>query len=88
MFALSYNGCMTTGHETAPPTNIIASQSLVFVDGIPAIVEGDKIYHSNHDGSAIGSSNVYINGKKAIHIGDSFTCGDHSAQGSSNVFIG
>lgn len=89
MFAASYNGCLTTGHETAPPTTITATQSVVFINGVAALVEGDKIVpHAGHEGSVIGTSNVFINGKRMIHIGDSVTCGDHVAQGSPTVFIG
>jgi uncharacterized Zn-binding protein involved in type VI secretion len=46
---------------------------------------GDNPPHSGTYSS--GSSNVYCNGKKAVRIGDSISCGDVAAQGSGVVFI-
>jgi len=34
-----------------------------------------------------GSSNVYVNGEKAVRIGDKTYCGDPATGGSSSVYI-
>ncbi|CAH6634883.1 Phospholipase [Escherichia phage vB_Eco_TB34] len=43
MAGLSYDKAKTTGHGNYPPTVINATQSKVFVEGIPVLVEGDPI---------------------------------------------
>lgn len=94
MAGIAYHGAVTTGHGTAPPTTVIATQDLVYVEGKPAVVEGDRIVpHSYKDDSPHGgvviSSNdvVYIMGKKVGQIGDDISCGDVIAESSSVVFM-
>ena len=41
-------------------------------------------HQTNYTG---GSSNVLVNGAKAIRIGDTTSCGDPASGGSSTVFI-
>ena len=36
---------------------------------------------------ATGSMNVYVNGEKAVRIGDTTGCGDPATEGSPNVFV-
>lgn len=96
MAGLARHGSVTTGHETYPPTTLIATQTKVIIEGIPACVEGDTIVvHTNtvppydrHSGAVIANtSKVYITGIKAAQIGDSISCGDMIAQASSKVII-
>lgn len=90
MAGIAYENSLTTGHSTAPPTNLISSQDLVTVDGKKVIVDGDKIiphaYHDDppHNGHVIASGDVvYIMGKAVAQIGDPISCGDTVSEGSS-----
>lgn len=87
MPGIAYNMAMTAGHGKYPPTAVIASQSKVFVGGIPALVDGDSIIPHPHDGKCQASSKVYIGGKAAAKMGDPISCGDMIAMSSSTVFI-
>lgn len=96
MAALSYNGCMTTGHQAWPPTDIHASQGKVFTGGIAVLVAGDQITphteikkpYETHGGSTNPrTSKVFVTGKKAVQMADPISCGDTVAQGSNKVFI-
>lgn len=96
MAGLAHHGSVTTGHATYPPTTLIATQTKVLVEGIPACIEGNLIVpHTNtvkpydtHSGAVIAdTSKVYITGVKAAQIGDSIGCGDMIAQASSKVSI-
>lgn len=96
MAGLAFDKCLTSGHDTFPPTKVTATQAKVFVQGIPALTTGDPIIpHTNtvepydtHGGSVQAlSSKVFINGKKAAQMGDPISCGDTIAQSSSKVFV-
>lgn len=96
MPGLSYNNVLTTGHEAWPPTNVIASQSKIFVQNIQVLREGDQIIehteikkpYETHGGTVISrTSKVFALGKKVASIGDSISCGDTIAEASSKVFI-
>ena len=71
-----------------------AGQSTVTINNVLATVVGAHYpAHacgvSIHDGSAsTGSSTVFIEGKSVHRIGDEIDCGDISASGSRNVFVG
>lgn len=93
MAAMAYNNVGTTGHGSVPPTKCIASASTVFINGIPALLNGDDIIphaapgSTPHGGKVMAStSKVFIEGKPAAMIGDPISCGDTIAAGSSNVF--
>lgn len=44
--------------------------------------------HSPHGGAAAGgSSNVFVNDRNLCRIGDSISCGDTMAEGSSDVIV-
>ncbi|QPI13961.1 phospholipase [Serratia phage 4S] len=96
MPGLSFDKALTAGHDSYPPTDLNATQSKVFVEGIAALVEGDRITphtkmtkpYDTHDGVAIATtSKVFIGGKKAIMMADPISCGDTVAQSSGKVFI-
>lgn len=96
MAGLSFNNAITSGHEAWPPTNVIASQSKVFVDGIPVLREQDEIIphteikkpYETHGGKVIArTSKVFVQGKKAAQMADSISCGDTIAQSSSKTFV-
>lgn len=94
MAGLAYHNIITTGHETAPPTNVIATQDLVFISNKPAVLDGDPIiphaYHDDppHNGVVIASNDyVTIMGTKIGQIGDRISCGDTISQGSEFVFM-
>jgi len=96
MSGLSFDGAMTSGHATYPPSIIKSSQSKVYVVGIPALVDGDQMVpHTNtvkpydtHGGQAQATtSKIYITGKKAVQMADPVSCGDTVAQASPKVFI-
>lgn len=97
MAGLSYDKCVTAGHSAYPPTQINATQSKVFVGGIPALVDGDPITphtkivkpYDTHGGNAQPRGNkVFIGGKKAVQMADPISCGDTVAESSSKTFIG
>lgn len=93
MAGIAVHMAKTSGHETFPPTKVLASSTTVFVNGNPVVLEGDSIIpHTNPDGSTHGGTTiastgtVFIQGKKVCMIGDDITCGDVIAESSSNVF--
>lgn len=90
MAAVTYNGAMTTGHGKAKPTQLVATQTKMFVDGLAVVVAGDPIIpHRGHEGVTIPSqTKLFIQGKPAIMIGDSISCGDMVAMGSPKLFVG
>lgn len=96
MAGLSFNNAVTAGHEAWPPTNVLASQSKVYVDGIQVLREGDQIIehteikkpYETHGGTVIArTSKVFVQGIKAAQMADSISCGDTIAQSSSKTFI-
>lgn len=96
MAGLTYNNALTSGHSAYPPTKLISTQSKVFVDGIPVVVEGDKIVphtktvdpHDTHDGVIQPRTNkVFVDGKKAGQMADPISCGDTVSQSSNKTFI-
>ncbi|BBC78220.1 PAAR motif of membran proteins [Escherichia phage EcS1] len=96
MAGLSFNQCVTAGHDAYPPTAVNATQSKVFTGGIPVLVDGDKITphtktvkpYDTHDGTVQPrTSKVYVTGKKAVQMADPISCGDTVAQSSNKVFI-
>lgn len=96
MAGMSFNNAVTAGHAAWPPTNVIATQSKVFVDGIPVLREGDEIIehteikkpYETHGGAVIArTAKVFVQGIKAAQMADSISCGDTIAQSSSKTFI-
>lgn len=96
MAGLSFDKCLTAGHEAWPPTDINATQSKVYTGNIPVLVEGDSITphteikkpYETHGGVTVPRTNkVYVTGKKAVQMADPISCGDTVAQASSKVFI-
>lgn len=96
MAGMSFDKALTAGHDAYPPTILNATQGKVFVEGIPALVEGDQITphtkmtkpYDTHGGEVQGTtSKVFIGGKKAIMMADPVSCGDTVAQSSSKVFL-
>lgn len=89
MPAISYNGCMTTGHGKYKPTQINSSQSKFFIEGKAVLVDGDMANYHGHSpvGKCIASSKFFISGKAAVKIGDPLDDGDTVSQGSSKFFI-
>lgn len=94
MAGIAFDKSVTTGHSSAPPTRINSTQDIVYVEGKPALVEGDSIiphaYHDDppHNGVVIATNEVvHIGGKRVVQIGDSITCGDTVSEGSSIVVV-
>lgn len=94
MAGLAFDGSITTGHSSAPPTRLISTQDIVYVEGKAVLVEGDEIVkHSYTDdpphGGVVISSNavVHIGGKRVAQIGDRISCGDTISEGSSIVVV-
>ena len=90
-------GDMSTGHpHCSPPTPAVGCSDNVLVNGRGAVRLGDawQVHgacdvHSPHSGtSASGSSTVFVNGKPKCRIGDTISCGDTMAEGSSDVIVG
>lgn len=95
MAGMSYDGCRTAGHGSAEPTSLVSTkQSLVHINGKPALVSGDEIIPHNYedDPPHRGSINaettlVFINGVPVAKIGDWISCGDMVSEASDFVFI-
>lgn len=96
MAGLSFDKCLTAGHDAFPPTVINATQGKVFTGGIPVLVAGDSIAphtrivkpYDTHGGVTQPRTNkVYVTGKKAVQMADPISCGDTVSQSSSKVFI-
>lgn len=96
MSGLSFDKCVTAGHEAWPPTQVNATQGKVFTGGIPVLVDGDQITphteikepYETHGGSVQPrTSKVYVTGKKAVQMADPISCGDTVSQSSGKVFI-
>ncbi|EGR0142221.1 type VI secretion system PAAR protein [Vibrio cholerae] len=92
-------GDIGSEHDCFPPTPIIAGSGDVFIDGKPAVRQGDtlephgclcpKTPHGDHPRAVSGgSSGVFINGKPAARLGDAIDCGGTIASASANVLIG
>lgn len=96
MPAVTRQGDLSTGHSSFPPTSASQGSPDVFVNGKPVVRVGDSYTphgsptpNPSHSRSlSSGSSTVFINGIPCGRIGDSISCGDASAQGSSNVVAG
>ena len=96
MAGLSFDKCVTAGHQSYPPTDVNATQSKVFTGGIRVLVAGDQITphtkttkpYDTHGGSVQPrTTKVYVTGKLAVQMADPISCGDTVAQSSSKVFI-
>ena len=87
MSGLSYDKCVTAGHEAWPPTVVNATQSKVFTGGITEHTEIKKPYETHGGVTQPRTSKVYVTGKKAVQMADPISCGDTVAQASSKVFI-
>lgn len=88
-------GDNASGHDGAPGTPGTEASPDVFIDGIPAMRQGDVFEsHSCPDESehsrslAGGSGTVFINGKRAGRVGDAISCGGTVIEGSTSVIIG
>jgi uncharacterized Zn-binding protein involved in type VI secretion len=85
-------GDISTGHDGFHSRANDQASSDVIINGIGAHRVGDHWpTHCNvscHDGvEATGSNDVIVNGKPLARIGDKISCGDFTAQGSSDVII-
>ncbi|PST92611.1 hypothetical protein C9I91_05410 [Photobacterium jeanii] len=91
----AYIGC----HHTCPQYSgktphvggpVAAGSSNVFIGGMPAARQGDRLvcYGGPPDSIASGSSGVFINGKPAARMGDSTSHGGKVVVGNGTVLIG
>jgi len=87
----------TGGHSCFPPQLPTQGSPDVITNGQPQVRVGDT--YANHacpsspehietPKASIGSSTVIVNGQPLHRIGDAISCGDVSAAGSPNVFVG
>ncbi len=86
-----------TGHACHfPATQAVEGSPDVFIDGLPAVRQGDSYgthgcaahHQGPHNRSlAQGSPSVFINGKPAGRLGDAIDCGGKASAGSPSVFF-
>ena len=91
MSAVSYDGAMTTGHGSYPPTKINSTQTKVYINDKAILVNGDKADSHGHSpvGTCIATqTKVFINGIAVVQLGDPLSDGDYVAQGSNKFLIG
>lgn len=69
-------GDIDTGHDSHPPTSVIAGSSTVKVDDLPLARQGDPLAaHGHARNISGGSSTVKVDGKPAARTGDAVGCG-------------
>lgn len=97
MRALARAGDPTTGHdgEIYPPTIVTGGSSKVTIQGKPALNKDNLVHvehckvvypYDCHSGSLITfSTKVLIEGASAVRVGDTLSCGDVIASGSTKV---
>lgn len=94
MSGILFVGSSTTGHDGFQSTVVIAGSPTVFVNGKAVSRKGDAwATHCNkscHSGVTVTppSRTVFADGLPVGMVGDPLSCGDTSATGSVNVFIG
>ena len=98
MPGISTQGDICSGHDCHPPRQVVAWSSNVFVnskgshrqyDGLGPHARGCDDKHPVHISIGVkGSSQVYINSRQAMRIGDPVGCGSAIATGSNNVYCG
>lgn len=77
-----------TGHDSHPPTSVVAGSATVKVDGLPLARQGDPLSPHGHSRTISGgSSSVFVDGKPAARTGDPVSCGGVMIGGGS-VTIG
>ena len=91
---LSRKGDRASGHGYFPPTPAISASPNVYVDGIPALRQGDAVAAHGCEtcpphGRTIagGSPAVLINGRPAARIGYGIDCGGTMTGASGTVFV-
>lgn len=94
MPAVARQGDSCTGHDCFPPRAAAGGSSDVFINGRPALRQGDpwpshSCGSSCHPGTlAAGSGSVFCNGRALGRLGDPLDCGSAVSAGSPNVFAG
>lgn len=69
-------GDIDTGHDSHPPTSVMAGSSTVKVDGLPLARQGDPLAaHGHARNISGGSSTVKVDGKPVARTGDTVGCG-------------
>lgn len=94
MAAIAIKSSVCSGHGNFPARPPVQSESLLTVNGVPVLVDGDLFAahtdgNSTHDGSATSSRPWFtVNGKAIVCVGDALTCGSTVASGDSLVNVG
>lgn len=94
MAGILFVGSTSTGHGGFPPTTAISGSPTVSANGNPISRLGDAwATHCNdscHSGVTTPPAprTVFADGLPVGMVGDPLSCGDTSATGSVNVFIG
>jgi uncharacterized Zn-binding protein involved in type VI secretion len=98
MPGMSTQGDICSGHGCYPPRQVIAWSGTVFAnskgchrqyDGLGPHTDGCDDDHPTHIAIGVkGSSQVYINSRQAMRIGDPVGCASAIATGSNNVYCG
>ncbi len=86
----SYHTCpASTGRTPHIGGPVLASSSNVFIGGIPAALQGDKLVCCGPpDTITGGSASVFINGKAVARMGDETAHGGKIVAGNPTVLIG
>ena len=88
-------GKMCSGHASYPPTPIESSCGTVYINNILAARTGDSVtMHASPSPNGPhprklgqGSSDIMIEDKSAIRIGDPVDCGGNVMEGSEDVIF-
>jgi len=99
MPAAARMGDPCTGHDCFPPRASVSGSPDVYINGIPALREGDgfalhkcthpQVPHGVHDSVlAAGCPDVFVNDRQKGRVDDPVACGGSVASGSDDVFVG
>lgn len=86
----AYHTCpASTGRTPHVGGPVLASSSNVFIGGMPAALQGDKLVCSGPPDTVTGgSASVFINGKAVARMGDETAHGGRIVVGNPTVLVG
>ncbi|MCL8356413.1 PAAR domain-containing protein [Enterobacter hormaechei] len=93
MSAIATKNSIGTGHGGFPARPPIEGESLLKINGIDVLVDGNQYAqhsdgNSTHGGQAISTRQWFtVNGKGVVCVGDPISCGSTVAAGDSLVQI-
>lgn len=94
MAQIAINSSVCSGHGGFPSRPPVESESLLKVNGVSVLVDGNQYAqhtdgNSVHGGQAISTRSWFtVNGKGIVCVGDPVSCGSTVASGDALVLVG